>query len=154
MRAADRQLHNWTAQTGLRWNEYGWLSKMMVPFWVLTIIRHLLLRDPKRDRSFDHHPCRAYKYDYRFVAVSINLGVVFVCVLVIKALLLGVYIGAPDFCFENYQREYMIAWLEKKTWDQNMGCCRGPHLRGSTPCAAVARMLGPLKYNSIRPPEV
>ena len=27
---------------------YGWLSKMMVPFWVLIIIRHLIFRVPKK----------------------------------------------------------------------------------------------------------
>ena len=30
--------------------------KIMVPFGVLSIIRHLVFSDPKRDQSFDNHP--------------------------------------------------------------------------------------------------
>ena len=30
--------------------------KTMVPFWVPSIIRHLLFRVPKRDLNFDNHP--------------------------------------------------------------------------------------------------
>ena len=29
-------------------SEYGWLSKFMVPFWVLSIIRHLVFRAANR----------------------------------------------------------------------------------------------------------
>ena len=31
--------------------------RIMVPFWVLSIVRHLVFRGPKRDRNFDNHPC-------------------------------------------------------------------------------------------------
>ena len=31
--------------------------KIMVPFWVLIIIQHLIFRHPQRDRNFDNHPC-------------------------------------------------------------------------------------------------
>ena len=31
--------------------------KIMVPFWVLNIIQHLILRDPAGDHNFDNHPC-------------------------------------------------------------------------------------------------
>ena len=32
--------------------------KIMVPFWVPVIVRHLILRVPKkRDHNFDNHPC-------------------------------------------------------------------------------------------------
>ena len=34
-----------------------WVVKIMVPFWVLSIIRHLVFRDPKGHHSFDNHPC-------------------------------------------------------------------------------------------------
>ena len=27
---------------------YGWLAKLMVPFWVPSIVRHLLFRVPKK----------------------------------------------------------------------------------------------------------
>ena len=30
----------------------------MVPFWVLSIVRHLVFRDPKGDHSVDNHPYR------------------------------------------------------------------------------------------------
>ena len=30
--------------------------KIMVPFWVLVIIRHLLFRVPKSELNFDNHP--------------------------------------------------------------------------------------------------
>ena len=30
--------------------------KIMVPFWVPIIIRHLLFRYPKRDLNFDNYP--------------------------------------------------------------------------------------------------
>ena len=30
--------------------------KIVVPFWVLSIIRHRVLRGPKRDPDFDNHP--------------------------------------------------------------------------------------------------
>ena len=30
--------------------------KIMVPFWIPIIIRHLIFRDPKRDHNFDNHP--------------------------------------------------------------------------------------------------
>ena len=31
--------------------------KIMVPFWVPNIVRHLIFRVPKRDHNFDNHPC-------------------------------------------------------------------------------------------------
>ena len=30
--------------------------KMMVPFWIPIIIRHLIFRVPKRDHKIDNHP--------------------------------------------------------------------------------------------------
>ena len=30
--------------------------KIMVPFWIPIIMRHLLLRSPKRGHNFDDHP--------------------------------------------------------------------------------------------------
>ena len=30
--------------------------KIMVPFWVLSLIRHLIFRDPEVDHNFDNHP--------------------------------------------------------------------------------------------------
>ena len=30
--------------------------KIMVPFWVPIIVRHLIFRVPKRDHNFDNHP--------------------------------------------------------------------------------------------------
>ena len=35
---------------------YGWLVKIMVPFWIPSIVRHLIFRVPKRDHNFDNHP--------------------------------------------------------------------------------------------------
>ena len=35
----------------------------MVPFWILSIIQHLVLGGPKGDHNFDKHPSR---YGYRF----------------------------------------------------------------------------------------
>ena len=35
---------------------YGWLSKTIFPFWVLSIVRHLVFRGPKRDHNFGNHP--------------------------------------------------------------------------------------------------
>ena len=32
--------------------------KIMVPFWVLSIIRHLVFRIPKREHNFENHPYR------------------------------------------------------------------------------------------------
>ena len=32
------------------------IVKIMVPFWVLKTIRHLVFRGPKRDHHFDNHP--------------------------------------------------------------------------------------------------
>ena len=37
------------------------IIKMMVPFWVLAIIRHLVFRGPKRDHDFDNHPYTKYQ---------------------------------------------------------------------------------------------
>ena len=37
-------------------NKIGVVVKIMVPFWVPSIIRHLLFRVPKRDPNFDNHP--------------------------------------------------------------------------------------------------
>ena len=34
---------------------------IMVPFWALSIIRHLVFRDPKEDHSFDNHPLISLK---------------------------------------------------------------------------------------------
>ena len=31
--------------------------KIVVPYWVLNIKRHLLFRVPKRDPDFDNYPC-------------------------------------------------------------------------------------------------
>ena len=31
--------------------------KIMVPFWVLNVIWHLVFRDPEGDHDFDKHPC-------------------------------------------------------------------------------------------------
>ena len=31
--------------------------KIMVPFWVPNVVRHLLFRVPKRDPNFDNYPC-------------------------------------------------------------------------------------------------
>ena len=31
--------------------------KVMVPFWIPIIIRHLIFRVPNRDHNFDNHPC-------------------------------------------------------------------------------------------------
>ena len=42
--------------------------KIMVPFWVLSIIRHLLFRGPKRDHNLDNHPC--VSCDSAFHAIS------------------------------------------------------------------------------------
>ena len=33
--------------------------KMMVPFWIPIVIRHLIFRGPKRDHNFDNHPLGA-----------------------------------------------------------------------------------------------
>ena len=43
---------------GLGFTLYGWLSKFMVPFWFLIILRHLIFRVPKKGRghNFDNHP--------------------------------------------------------------------------------------------------
>ena len=38
--------------------------KIMVPFGVLRIVRHLYLRDPKRDHNFDNHPIFQLFEDY------------------------------------------------------------------------------------------
>ena len=36
---------------------YTWVVvKMMVPFGVLSVIRHLVCRDPEGDHNFDNHP--------------------------------------------------------------------------------------------------
>ena len=32
--------------------------RIMVPFWIPIIIRHLIFRDPKRDHNVDNHPYR------------------------------------------------------------------------------------------------
>ena len=32
----------------------------MVPFWVLSVIRPLVCRDPKEDHNFDKHPSMTY----------------------------------------------------------------------------------------------
>ena len=41
--------------------------QIMVPFWVLRIIRHLVFRGPpKRDHSFENHPC-VYLHIYIFM---------------------------------------------------------------------------------------
>ena len=47
--------------------------KIMVPFWLLLVIRHLVFRGPKKgDRSFDNHP---YLYRSKIYSVHIhNLG--------------------------------------------------------------------------------
>ena len=37
-------------------NYIGVVVKMMVPFWIPIIIRHLILGYPKRDHKFDNHP--------------------------------------------------------------------------------------------------
>ena len=37
---------------------YMWVVvKIMVPFWIPIIIRHLVFRVPKRDHNFDNHLC-------------------------------------------------------------------------------------------------
>ena len=32
------------------------VAKIMVPFWIPIIIRHLILRVPKKDHHFGNHP--------------------------------------------------------------------------------------------------
>ena len=41
---------------GIRNRTIWVVVKIMVPFWVLSIIRHLVFRDPKRGHNFDNHP--------------------------------------------------------------------------------------------------
>ena len=42
---------------GLGGNDMWDVVKIMVPFWVPIILRHLKFRVPKRDHSFDIPPC-------------------------------------------------------------------------------------------------
>ena len=43
---------------------YIWVVvKIMVPFWIPTIIRHLIFRAPKRDHNFDNHPYGTVPFD-------------------------------------------------------------------------------------------
>ena len=32
-----------------------------VPFWVLIIVRHLILSVPKKHHNFDNHPCESFE---------------------------------------------------------------------------------------------
>ena len=42
-----------------------WVAvKIMVPFWVLAIIRHLVFGDPKGDHNFDNHAYTLYTLHY------------------------------------------------------------------------------------------
>ena len=36
--------------------------KIMLPFWIHTVIRHLNFSVPKRDYNFDNHPCGMYVF--------------------------------------------------------------------------------------------
>ena len=35
--------------------------KIMVRFWVLSLVQHLVFRRPKRDHNFDNHPNRGFQ---------------------------------------------------------------------------------------------
>ena len=49
---------------------YIWVFvKIMVPFWVPNIVRHLLFRVPKRDPSFENHP-----YNYICIATGLRMS--------------------------------------------------------------------------------
>ena len=41
---------------GTYWSVYMGGCQNCGPFWIPTIIRHLIFRVPKKDRNFDNHP--------------------------------------------------------------------------------------------------
>ena len=46
--------------------------RIMVPFWVLSITRHLLLGDPKGDHNFENHPSWFWLMAHRVNIVKVN----------------------------------------------------------------------------------
>ena len=48
--------------------------KIMVPFWVLNIIRHEVFRDPREDHNFDNHSYTVLLDPYVYVLFWGHLG--------------------------------------------------------------------------------
>ena len=48
--------------------------KIMVPFWVPIIVRHLIFRVPKRDHNFDNHTFAVNKKDYNAPSFGLHGG--------------------------------------------------------------------------------
>ena len=74
--------------------------KIMAPFWLVTIIRHPNLGDPKGDQNLTttHMSLPLLQQSHGSMWRRVRMGVFLVLVLIMNAILLfGVYTRTPDF---------------------------------------------------------